>query len=180
MKFVHTNMKSFRAQMNFVCTKMEYTTIFSRHSKVSTEISQICCCVLTAGTRTACSCKVEEGRDRIGWLVNPPNLITPDCDTLRGSASHGLFPGALWLETYNPTTFSWAWIFEKRNFGITCTCLVWWWPQQCRRPAAVVPGKDTFPCQSELKLRRLRRDPPDCVLDKGWRLDPRKVKRKGG
>ena len=94
----------------FVSTKMNYTTIFSRHSKVSTEISQICSCVLTAGTRSACSCKVEEGRDRIGWLVNPPNLITPDCDTPRGSASHGLFPGALWLETYNPTTFSWAWI----------------------------------------------------------------------
>ena len=41
-----------------------------------------------------CSSKVELRRDRIGWLVNPPNLITPDCDTLRGSASHGLFPGA--------------------------------------------------------------------------------------
>ena len=106
--------------------------IFTHHSEISTphwnslvskwnclhwsgfflynKVLQICSCVLTAGTRTACSCKVEEGRDRIGWLVNPPNLITPDCDTPRGSASHGLFPGALWLETYNPTTFSWAWI----------------------------------------------------------------------
>ena len=125
-----TKRKYFLTNMFLFCTKIFpyqkksslpkwYTPQFSTASvNWAVRSCRICSCALTAGTRTACSCKVEEGRDRIGWLVNPPNLITPDCDTPRGSASHGLFPGALWLETYNPTTFSGAWILEKTQFWV--------------------------------------------------------------